>query len=208
MFSPSVSRVGDDPVDARDDLGDVDRTRPVADLHADDAGLRRDTDEARRVVEVGANRLFVVAGDDARHVRAVTEPVLVGEIIRRRIEGEVGAVDDLGRRARRRDQSLDRLDAGVDERDVDALTVRAGAPVLVGADRELERCASSTGRSPGRRPVRSDTERRPRRRRSIGRRGGREMPPAISARPSVRTTALCPQAAQLPGRSSGRVESC
>ena len=59
----------------------------------------------------------VLARDDPGHVGAVPEGVQVAGAGRLRLEGQVRAVDDLARRG----QALDRRDAAVDERDVDAL---------------------------------------------------------------------------------------
>ena len=118
---PDVELVGvrDHPVDAGDDARRRDGALAIGDLHRDDARPGCDAREAGR---------GVVAGDDAREVRAVT--VAVAEA--------AGRVDDLGGEVDGRDhcvpQRRDGSDAGVDDRDVHAGAGDALRPERAGAD--------------------------------------------------------------------------
>ncbi len=128
---PSDLRVLGDPVDRRDDLRDVGGAVGVRDLDADDARVRGHAEE---VVAASAGLLGVharvAAGDDARHVRAVTERVEVAGRLVLRLGGEVRAVEDLALAG----QALHRRHAGVDDRDVDALARAALRPHRADAD--------------------------------------------------------------------------
>src|SRR5207249_11825673 len=95
----------------------VDGAVAAGDLDADDPRLRRDPGVA--AVRVGA-----VAAHEARHHRSVTEGVDRGALT-----GEVGAVHDAAR------QVVHVRDAGVDDRDADAVTEVARAPRGRGAGR-------------------------------------------------------------------------
>ena len=122
--------VVDDELDAVDDVQDGRVADLVGRLDGDDVGVRRDADVVA-VERVHRRAVEAVAGDDARHVRAVAEAVagLVGA--RRR--------DDVGDDARApvRALEVDQVagDAGVDHGDADAGARVAEAPRLVGADR-------------------------------------------------------------------------
>ena len=84
-------------------------------------GVRGDADEARCRSRCAAGRAGVAAGDDAGHVRAVPEGVEVAQVRLLRLERQVRAVHDLVRRGEPSTGS----DAGVDQRDVDALAGEA-----------------------------------------------------------------------------------
>ena len=131
-----VGLVLDDPVDRGDHLADVHAAVGDADLEADDPGIGGDAAEARgRRVRVRRRERRVLAGDDAGHERPVAVRVEVPEGRVLRLEREVRAVDDLARRG----EALDRADARVDERDVDAGAGVAGVPV-----RRSRRCTGAS----------------------------------------------------------------
>jgi hypothetical protein len=71
-----------------------------------------------------------MAGDEARHERAMPEGVKEAEVRCLGLEGEVRAAHDLARLV----QAHDRADARVDDRDVDACTGEAGGPEGVRPD--------------------------------------------------------------------------
>src|SRR4029077_11209442 len=113
-----IGTVRDHPVDRGEHLGDMGEPVRVGDLDADDARVGGHADEVGTVTGVGAaDRGVVAPGDDPGDVGPVTEGVEVGEVGRLGLEGQVGTVDHLPVRA----QPVHRGDAGVDDRDVDAL---------------------------------------------------------------------------------------
>ena len=120
-----VVAVRHDPVDRGDDLRDVDGALRCRHLDAGQPGTGRDALE----LPAREQRRRVVAGDDAGHVRAVTERVQVPLRFRLALERQVRAVDDVAV-----GQPAHRHHAGVDQSDSDALARDSPAVHPVGAD--------------------------------------------------------------------------
>ena len=115
------------PVDASDDLRDVDGAGAAADLDADDPRVRRHTLEAAG----GA----VIAGDDAGDRGAVPEVVDVSRVRVLGVEGQVGSEDHLVGAV----ETGDRGDTGVEHGDVDTRTGGCVVPRRRRADDLLNR---------------------------------------------------------------------
>ena len=131
-----VILVLDDPVDRRNDLGDIGAAVRRRHLQAYDAGVGRDTAVGGgRSIRIGSGQRAVVSGDKAGHERAVSEGVEILKIRGLRFERQVGSVDDLARRV----QAGNRGNAAVDNGNVDALTGVPGVPPVgrakIGSDR-------------------------------------------------------------------------
>ena len=146
MFRPGSLRCCDDPVDRGDDLGHVGVAVGVGDLDAEDARLGGHPDEVvrpRPVAPAGAG--VVPAGDDAGHVGAVAVGVDVPEGVVLGLEGEVGSVTGCSA-----EETVHRLHARVDQRDVDALAGEAVLPEVV-APVSRRRCSCHRQPRSGRR---------------------------------------------------------
>jgi hypothetical protein len=106
----------DDPVDRRDDLRDIHGSVGGTDLQRDELGVRGHAHEA------GTGG--VATGDDPGHMGAVAVGVAPLQVRRLTLEREIRAVGDVAG-----GESVHGRDAGVDERDADAL---AGVAALGG----------------------------------------------------------------------------
>ena len=123
-----ILRVLHDPVDAGDDLRYVGVAVRVGHLDAENPCVRGYPEEGRIGRPDGAGvDARVVAGDDPGQVRAVPEGVQVAGVRVLRLEGQVGAVDDLVGPV----QALDRRNTRVDQGHVHTSArgrVAGGAP--------------------------------------------------------------------------------
>jgi hypothetical protein len=120
-----VLGVLDDPIDGGDHLGDIGAAVCRADLDADDPGIGGDAPIGRgRSVRVGNGELRIVPGDESGHERPVAERVEVPEVRCLRLDREVRPVENLAGRC----EALDRGNAGVDHRHIDAGARVAGVP--------------------------------------------------------------------------------
>ncbi len=128
---PDVEPVGvavsDGPVDAGNDLRDVDGSGAVSYLDRDDAGAWSDAREARH---------GVVASDDAGQVCPVAVVVTERQVGVASLEREIDESDDGTFTA----ECGDRGYASVDDRHMDAFAGQALCPQVVGADLAGDGC--------------------------------------------------------------------